>query len=183
MIKIKYAKLLLLPALLTALALALFGCGAKAPQTAAASKQTLAATVQTAQTTPATTVTTSSQTSTPSSASKAPTPAPASTTPVQKSAPAPAPKPTPAPAAVSMSAAASAGSTLYSSLCARCHGANAVGPQPGVPNLKGSSMSAFASQATLATVIRSSMPADHPGSLSSTQAGDLSAYLFYLNGK
>ncbi|MDA8440898.1 MAG: c-type cytochrome [Peptococcaceae bacterium] len=179
-------KFVLVGTLLLATALILFGCGTKAQPTSASNQsQAQTASAPVAQTSSATVATSSQTVNQTAPVSSKPVAKP--TTPVAK--PAPAPKPaatvTPAPApkaaVVSESPAVSAGESTYGSLCVGCHGANGVGSKA-APALKGT-LAAYPTLSALTSFIHAAMPASKPGSLTPTQAANLAAYLFYLNGK
>ncbi|HKU69098.1 MAG TPA: PQQ-binding-like beta-propeller repeat protein [Candidatus Baltobacteraceae bacterium] len=77
---------------------------------------------------------------------------------------------------------ASAGATVYTQSCAQCHGANLQG-QSG-PTLKGASIQrAYPSGDKLYDFIRTQMPYNAPGSLSTTQYREVTAYILQQNGR
>ena len=79
---------------------------------------------------------------------------------------------------------ATRGATLYAERCARCHG-DGLGGVESAPALTGSAFYANWEGETLESLferIRSSMPADKPGSLSRAQNADVLAHMLKVGG-
>lgn len=77
---------------------------------------------------------------------------------------------------------ATAGKGVYIQSCAQCHGAQLQGGAG--PALKGASLlQGYPTAAGLHDFIRTQMPADAPGSLSSAQYAEVTAYLLKENGR
>lgn len=80
-------------------------------------------------------------------------------------------------------AQAKRGEAVYSGQCARCHGAD-LGGGDSVPALAGTDFLSTWNTKTLGDLfdrIRSSMPADKPGTLSREQTADIVAYILSVN--
>ena len=76
------------------------------------------------------------------------------------------------------------GALLYATHCARCHG-DGLGGVESAPALTGTSFYANWEGETLEALferMRSSMPADKPGSLSRAQNADILAYMLKIGG-
>ena len=79
---------------------------------------------------------------------------------------------------------ATRGATLYADRCARCHG-DGLGGVESAPALTGSAFYANWEGETLESLferMRSSMPADKPGSLSRAQNADVLAHMLKMGG-
>jgi mono/diheme cytochrome c family protein len=77
---------------------------------------------------------------------------------------------------------ATAGKAVYSQSCASCHGASLQGSAG--PALTGSAFtSAYPSAGKLYDYVRKNMPLGAPGSLSTAQYQQVTAYLLQQNGK
>jgi S-disulfanyl-L-cysteine oxidoreductase SoxD len=79
---------------------------------------------------------------------------------------------------------AARGATLYADRCARCHG-DALGGVESAPALTGTTFYANWEGETLEAVferMRSSMPADKPGSLTRPQNADILAHMLKVGG-
>ena len=79
---------------------------------------------------------------------------------------------------------AARGATLYADRCARCHG-EGLGGVESAPALTGTTFYANWEGETLEALferMRSSMPADKPGSLSRAQNADILAHLLKVGG-
>lgn len=79
-------------------------------------------------------------------------------------------------------AEAAAGSTVYAQSCAQCHGTNLQG-QSGPPLTGASFNHGYPTPEKLYDFIRTQMPYNAPGSLSSTQYHEVTAYLLQKNGR
>jgi len=81
-------------------------------------------------------------------------------------------------------AQATRGQAAYKTACASCHGATLQGSGPATPPLAGSDFTGNWTGQTLADLLdrmQTTMPADHPGSLSRAQNTDILAYMLKAN--
>lgn len=79
---------------------------------------------------------------------------------------------------------ATRGQEAYKSACASCHGASMQGSGPATPPLAGSEFTGNWAGQTLSDLfdrIQTTMPADHPGTLSRAQNADVLAYMLKFN--
>ena len=76
-----------------------------------------------------------------------------------------------------------AGSKFFASTCQTCHGKGGAGTGMAPRLAKPSTVVArFGSPAALESFIAHNMPADNPGSLSSSQVANVSAYVWHIAG-
>ena len=87
-------------------------------------------------------------------------------------------------AGVYTEAQAGRGKALYDAQCAACHGGTLAGADMSPPLAGGSFLANWGNQpvSELAGRIRSTMPMDNPGSLSTAQSADIVAYVLKSNG-
>ena len=90
---------------------------------------------------------------------------------------------TPASSGVYTAPQAERGAALYQSKCGTCHGAELAGDGTSPPLAGPDFLALWTDQPLFALFdkIRTTMPSDHPGSLSATQTADMVAFLLRVN--